>query len=358
MIQFFLDRDNTYTMTNYLGYRGASIRQLFEIIPYQQLPILEKVNCSTLIFTDLDWLTDEQRSSLTTLADHLTAEHGPSILNHPAKVLSRYDLLRELFTVGINIHNVYLLSESLENVQFPIFLRHKDQHTGPLTPLLYSLNEIARHVKLLALSGHKRQELMVVEYVDVGNESGIYKKFSALRIGEQIVPRHLGYDERWMVKANGNRDHKKTEEYLEEFCHFMSEFPHRDWVAKVFEIAGIDYGRIDYSLRGDQLVAWEINLNPDYGSGNRRKNRDDPSEVKELKTENHELIREIFSSLANRHDVEVSIPGNLIPAKSFGQSRRFRDQLRYLFKKISVRIPFTKMALTTYRQLLRKILKL
>ncbi|MEQ8714166.1 MAG: hypothetical protein RIC80_14190 [Cyclobacteriaceae bacterium] len=358
MIQFFLDRDNTYTMANYLGYRGSSIRPLFEIIPYQRLSTLEKVNCSTLIFTDLDWLTDEQRGSLTTLADHLSAEHGPLIFNHPAKVLSRYDLLRELFTVGINVHNVYLLSESMENVQFPVFLRHKDQHTGPLTPLLYDLDQIARQVKLLMLSGHQRQELMVVKYVDVGTDTGIYKKFSALRIGEQIVPRHLGYDEQWLVKANGNRDHKKTEMYLEEFYDYMSEFPHRDWVAKVFAIAGIDYGRIDYGIRGDQLVAWEINLNPDYGSGNKRRNRDDPSLIKELKTKNHELIKEIFSDLANGHNVEVSIPRNLIPAKSFSQSRGFRDRLRYLFKKISVRIPFTKMALTTYRQLLRKILKL
>jgi hypothetical protein len=43
---------------------------------------------------------------------------------------------------------------------------------------------------------------------------------------------------------------------------FVREFPHRARLGEVFELAGIDYGRVDYALRGERIQVWEINTNP------------------------------------------------------------------------------------------------
>jgi len=43
---------------------------------------------------------------------------------------------------------------------------------------------------------------------------------------------------------------------------YVREFPHRDALKRIFAIAGIDFGRIDYSLQDGEIRVWEINTNP------------------------------------------------------------------------------------------------
>ena len=45
-------------------------------------------------------------------------------------------------------------------------------------------------------------------------------------------------------------------------ARYVAENPHADEIRKIFEIARIDYGRIDYSLKNGQIRVWEINTNP------------------------------------------------------------------------------------------------
>lgn len=356
MISFFLDRDNAYTMRNYLGYRGKSIKSSFDIITYQKLPEIQRFNSSAFIFTDLERLPIPQKQNLTQFADYV-ASKGCTILNHPDSVLSRYQLLRQLYSQGVNPHNVYLLTESHQSIKFPVFLRHKDHHTGPLTPLLYDENQIVKYSRLLALSGHHQDNLMIVEFVDVGARNGLYKKFSALKVGVSLIPRHLGYDDRWLVKANGDKSYKQSKDYLDEFRHFMCDFPHRDWVSNVFSTAGIDYGRIDYSIIGDQLVAWEINLNPDYGSGSNNKKRDEPEEIAILKSENHDQLRDAFNVLISADAKEVVIPQDLLNANSFSLKRSTSEHFRYIFKMLTTSLPMLKRLVSLYRGILNKVLR-
>src|SRR5262249_37550000 len=48
---------------------------------------------------------------------------------------------------------------------------------------------------------------------------------------------------------------REQQEYLE-------ANPHRSWLAGLFQLAGIDYGRIDYSLLAGKPQIWEINTHP------------------------------------------------------------------------------------------------
>jgi hypothetical protein len=45
---------------------------------------------------------------------------------------------------------------------------------------------------------------------------------------------------------------------------FFREPSHMDLVKRAFEIARIDYGRIDYAVQGDRIVVFEINTNPGH----------------------------------------------------------------------------------------------
>lgn len=59
-----------------------------------------------------------------------------------------------------------------------------------------------------------------------------------------------------------------------EEIEYIRTNPHRDALAKIFRIAGIDYGRIDYGLVDGTVQTYEINTNPRlprYGlNGNER----------------------------------------------------------------------------------------
>lgn len=100
---------------------------------------------------------------------------------------------------------------------------------------------------------------MVVEKMDVRGDDGLHRKYAALKIGDELVPRHLLFSEDWVTKFPGV---VTTEELAKEERAFLEEFPHADAVNEVFRMAGIDYGRIDYGFKDGRMQVWEINTNP------------------------------------------------------------------------------------------------
>jgi hypothetical protein len=43
---------------------------------------------------------------------------------------------------------------------------------------------------------------------------------------------------------------------------YLRTNPHKSWLTETFNLSGIEYGRIDYSLMGNKPQVWEINTNP------------------------------------------------------------------------------------------------
>ena len=60
MIYFILDKRNSFTIKNYKAYRGQSISDRIGIIHYHEIEKLNNVLATTIIFSDLDYLTQEQ----------------------------------------------------------------------------------------------------------------------------------------------------------------------------------------------------------------------------------------------------------------------------------------------------------
>jgi len=49
---------------------------------------------------------------------------------------------------------------------------------------------------------------------------------------------------------------------LAEESRYLQENPHEELLRGLFDRANVDWGRIDYSFRGDRIQVWEINTNP------------------------------------------------------------------------------------------------
>ena len=74
----------------------------------------------------------------------------------------------------------------------------------------------------------------------------------------RVIPRHLFFSKAWVVKDAQIVDAERIQ--LEQ--RYLDENPHEAALRSIFELARIDYGRIDYALRGGEIEVWEINTHP------------------------------------------------------------------------------------------------
>ena len=210
----------------------------------------------TYIFADLETLLPAQMTVATAVAEQLLRAGGPvRVLNHPARVLRRYDLLRTLYASGINRFRARRIAEGPHSLRFPVFVRREDEHTASLTPLLHTRAALDRTLTLLRLKGHRLTDLLVVEFCHTADERGVFRKYSALNVGGRILPRHLIFSRDWIVK----RPDLAGDQFVREQRAYLEANPHERWLSDVFKLAGIDFGRIDYSLLHGEPQVWEIN---------------------------------------------------------------------------------------------------
>ena len=189
---------------------------------------------------------------------------GPSVrvLNSTTRTLHRLDLLEMLAREGLNRHRAVRATGDLTGLTFPVFLREEHHHTGSLSGLLRTPTALTEGLARMMMRGYRLSELLVVEFCNTADAQGVYTKFSAYAIGEQILPHFVATGSDWMLKYSvlGTT----PELLLEERAHVLGN-PHERQLQLIFELAGVDYGRIDYSLKDGQIETWEINLNPTLG---------------------------------------------------------------------------------------------
>jgi hypothetical protein len=173
--------------------------------------------------------------------------------------MCRYELLRTLHETGVNRFDVYRLTEARKPARFPVFLRRENDHAGPETGLIETQAELDAVVEALARDGKSRGSRLVTEFCAERNGDGLYRKYGAFYIDGVVLPRHAMLSREWMVKADTRilSDAQWAEER-----RYLDTNPHVDWIRRVFEIARIDYGRIDYGIVGGVPQAYEINTNP------------------------------------------------------------------------------------------------
>jgi hypothetical protein len=128
-----------------------------------------------------------------------------------------------------------------------------------MSGLLNSRDELNRAIEAAVDAGQARERLLVTEFVDTSTD-GIYRKYSAMKVGDEIIAHHIFFSQQWMVRADTLLP--TTRAMVAEEAEFQLTNPHREAVAEAFSLAQTDFGRIDYGVKDDRIQVWEINTNP------------------------------------------------------------------------------------------------
>ncbi len=214
---------------------------------------------ATYVFTDLDRLGAWPLELAATLFRALQAA-GCRVLNDPARVLGRLALLRRLARARLNSFDAWPASEADAVERFPVFVRTAAAHRGNLTDLLSTPAELAEAIERLVRDGYPLFDLIVVEYRAEPSSTGVFRKLSMYKVGDQLVPSPSVHQRHWMAKY-GEAGVAGEEGYLDDL-RIAQTAPYAQAVGEAFRLAGVDYGRADFGLVEGRPEIYEINTNP------------------------------------------------------------------------------------------------
>jgi hypothetical protein len=226
---------------------------------YDELIRARWLRRATYVFADLDRLGYWDLE----LTSHLylqMKDAGLNVWNNPAMVKTRYPLLRALHSAGLNDFNAYRMDGIDSVIRFPVFLRKLQGHRAPLSDLLQTREELDRSIAFAVGQGTPSENLVAIEYAGEPVRPGLYRKLSAFRIGQAIVPHICVHDTSWLVKY-GKLGIAGEELYREELALLQTN-PFAEHLQKAFDIAGIEYGRADFGFYQGRIQIYEINTNP------------------------------------------------------------------------------------------------
>jgi len=263
VINYWVDAAGAFGIEEFIAQRAPGLAQRIRVCTYESLTAELRVTRGAHIFTALDQLTPAGREAIIALYDQL-AQHCPGdpLLNDPRRVLGRYRLLMAMHDAGINGFRVRRAGESLDGARFPVFVREETGHDGALTGRLDDSRAVAAALRSLRLRGYRSDNLLVVEFCDVSDAEGKFRMATAFTVGGRIIPAFLLRGTGWMLKWDQS---DKDEGAMRELVDHIEGNPHEAWARRVFELAGVDYGRLDYGVKGSTLQVWEINIGPTPG---------------------------------------------------------------------------------------------
>jgi hypothetical protein len=268
MIHYVVTRQARGTIHLFLAGDGRALARRVRVILYDELFRMRRVPTGTWIFSDLERLDREDLERAARCWDALERSgHPVKLFNHPLRVRRRYELLRALEREGFNDYAVYRVDEGRVPERFPVFLRVENDHQGPETELIHSPDALREAVAKLEDEGRSRDQRMIVEYCAEADAEGRFRKYGAFLLDGRILPRHLLVNKHWVAKG---RDREACNETIPEQIAYNEENPHAEALKRAFEIARIDYGRVDYGIVGGRIQVYEINTNPQItvpGSG-------------------------------------------------------------------------------------------
>ena len=280
MIVFVSTADHAYTH-KVLAAPEIPIR--VSLVTYAELLRAKAVPRATYVFTDMDRLSLWDLR-LAAFAYRRLRDQGVTVLNDPARVATRWGLLRRLHLEGINDFDAYRVEEGVRPRRWPVFLRAEGSHLGPMSDLVHGWDQLQSMIDQFVAQGSPLSSLLIVEFSAQPMRPGLYRKFASFRLGRAEFAHMCVDDDHWIAKT-GKRGITPPELYDEE-RRIVRDNPYGPSVAKAFYIAGIDYGRADFGLVDGRVQIYEINSNPDMEFGN-----DHPSPVRQ---ESYRIFREHY----------------------------------------------------------------
>jgi hypothetical protein len=233
-----------------------------QIATYDQLWDATEIPRATYIFTDLDRLPIWRVQKAATIYRQLR-DAGVKVLNDPARILSRFGLLRKLYRCGINSFDAYRVEEDVVPARWPVFLRTEGDHKAPVSGLLYNQGEVEQAIAAAIDTGVPIVGMLLVEFAAEPVRPGLFRKLSTFRIGDTYFGASCVHEDNWLVKYG--TEGVAPPDLYEDDLRIVRDNPFEAELKPVFDIAGIDYGRIDFGIVGGKIQIYEINSNPKVG---------------------------------------------------------------------------------------------
>lgn len=230
----------------------------FRLLSYETAFRLRSLPVGTYIFADLERLSPEETERAAIIWNTL-AQRGIRLLNDPVRSMRRFELLRRLREHGINDFDVCRLTDP-RPLHFPVFIRSESDHDGSATPLLRSPAELDAAIERLAAEGRNRDDKIIVEFRDTADAQGVYHRYGAHIVGSRIFASNLFFSSDWIVKSPNEKVTTPAKAAAEQ--QYVAANPHETALRRIFQIARIEYGRIDYAVVNERILVFEINTNP------------------------------------------------------------------------------------------------
>jgi len=259
LIVYLTTPPHTYTLSEFLKANPEPFRGRIRIMPYPTLFAAREARIATYIFSDLERLSLAGLTRAVRVWRQLAAADSRiRLVNDPLRVRRRYELLRRLHDTGINSFNVYRAADALPDCRYPVFLRREDDHGGPVSKLISTPQELEIEIDGLAEKGLFRDNHIVIEHCAAPDDTGAFVKYGCFGVGDQILPQNRLVARQWCVKKFEYFDADVVRRDLA----YVQSSDHDETVRRVFEIANVEYGRVDYSIVDGRLEFYELNTNP------------------------------------------------------------------------------------------------
>lgn len=230
-----------------------------DTMPYLAAFASARLPRATYVFTDFERLAPPDFHAAVVLFRSLR-DAGLRVLNDPSRILGRYGLLRRLHEAGINRFDAYRVDECVRPERWPVFLRSEHDFGAAVSDLLHSWDEVQSAVERTVAAGGALRHLLIIEYAGEPVRPGLYRKLGTFRVGDHRVPHWCAHEDRWFVKY-GKLGIAPPELYDEELT-IVRDDPFGEIIGRVFDLAHVDYGRVDFGLLGGEAQVFEVNTKP------------------------------------------------------------------------------------------------
>ncbi len=320
MIYFITKAKNSYGLISFLNTWGGNLKKQQKHLPIEKLVRKKKLFSGTYILTDFDVLSKSQIEILNRIYSEMNKYPQQfKILNHPAVSINRISFLNKLYKNQLNDFRCFPSTELPKDIIFPVFIRKGIGHDGKITDLITTHKKLKELIEKFEAEGFTRSNLLVTEFIDTSDNNGIFRKYSAFLVDDIIVPRHIFFSIKWMIKSADITN----KAFIEEELNYIKSNPHEEELKKIFAFAGMKYGRIDYAVTNNKLVIWEINSNPMIASSSSLK--------KSKRKPIHDIFAEKFVSAFLRLDIFKGNRSSINPLKIEGiiSSEEINDHFCY-----------------------------
>ncbi len=324
MLYYICREDYTQPIKGLLAGLGP-YKSLVKSISYEKLFYEGAGPIGHYVFTDFDRLSSYELESAFCIASALSAVAPDAcIYNYPNKILERYPLLRRLHSEGLNQFQVSRYDGGERPKNYPVFIRLEDDCQGPDSPLIQNEAGFDLALQQLHDKGKTAKRRIIVEFCAEIDRDGFYRKYGAFNIGGKIIPQHILRSQSWNVKRSSL---ESDEAFAAEELAYARDNPHEQELKKIFSIAGIDFGRIDYGLVNGSIQTYEINSNatfPDFSD----KHIDERDRRRNIVRQSvTEAILQINTSMTSKGHFYFKLPQPVLERPRLPRKRTLRSWL-------------------------------